>query len=230
MNTTTSTMIATSEGAVAQGPEGAVRDERNQPDDHADGGGVKDVVVRDVAHLVADDPLQLVAFELIDQAAGHRDGRALGFQPRREGVERRRLHDGDPWLREPRGDRHLLDDIMEKGLLIDAHFAGAGDGEQDPIAGGKRDKNPERAGEHHGRRPVDPPGTEEGERIDRALGCMKRAGLEVRAVIDLDRPADDEAETPADRDHEDAKPEGVALVPSDRGVEIRAFENLSGPG
>ena len=67
-----------------------------------------------MAELVRDNPLKLGAIEPFDRSAGHRHDGIPRRMPRGERVDARLLleyeHDGD---RNPRGDRHLLDDVQE---------------------------------------------------------------------------------------------------------------------
>ena len=94
------------------------------------------VAVQDVAELVADHALQLVARELVERAAGDGDGGVAGRQPGGEGVEPRLvLEHVDGGHRDAGGDGHLLDDIEQLalaqvgGLRVDRAPAGAlGDG------------------------------------------------------------------------------------------------------
>ena len=86
-------------------------DEADQPDVEPH------VAVEDVAELVGDDALQLVAGELAQAAAGdghHGVGRG---EARGEGVDAVLVEDVDRRDRDSRGDGHLLDDV-EQTLLV----------------------------------------------------------------------------------------------------------------
>ena len=73
------------------------------------------VVVLDVRELVRDDPLQLVAVELLEQAPGHGDRGPLRADPRGEGVRIGIRDHEDRGLGHPRRDRHL-DDVLEDAV------------------------------------------------------------------------------------------------------------------
>ena len=66
-------------------------------DQHADEQREADVVVAHVRQLVADDALQLLAVELLEQARGDGDAGVLRIAASGEGVGRRVVDDVDAW-------------------------------------------------------------------------------------------------------------------------------------
>ena len=88
------------------------------PDEHADEQREADVEVADVAHLVADDALQLLAVELLEQPGRHRHAGVLRISAGGEGVRRRVVDDPDARPGQAAGEPHLLDDVHE--LLVAA--------------------------------------------------------------------------------------------------------------
>ena len=109
----------------AQEPVGEQRDRADQdPDEQRE----PDVEVADVAHLVADDALQLLPVELLEQAGRDRHAGVLRIAAGGERVRRRVGDDLDPWARQAAGEAHLLDDVEELlvrlGRLRPIHLAG----------------------------------------------------------------------------------------------------------
>ena len=98
--------------------DAADQPDHEDPEEHAHEPDVEaHVPVQDVAELVADHPLQLVAAELPYASAGDTDHRITGREPRREGVDARLfLHHVDRRSRRPRGNRHLLDHVQNATL------------------------------------------------------------------------------------------------------------------
>ena len=107
-----SLLDATAAAPVREAQE-PVGEERDRADQDADEQREADVEVADVAHLVADDALELLPVELLEQAG--RDGHAgvLRITSRGERVGRRVVDDPYPWRRQTAGEPHLLDDIEQ---------------------------------------------------------------------------------------------------------------------
>jgi hypothetical protein len=75
------------------------------------------VAVQDVAEFVGDHALELVAGELLGAAARHADHRVTRREARGEGVDAAFVvQHVDRGRRRSRGDRHLLDDVLELSL------------------------------------------------------------------------------------------------------------------
>ena len=107
-----SLLDATAAAPVRESQE-PVGQQRDGSDQHADEEREADVEVADVAHLVPDDALELLAIELVEQAARDRHARVLRIPPGGEGVRRRVVDDPEPRGREAARQAHLLDDVDE---------------------------------------------------------------------------------------------------------------------
>ena len=106
-------IAAATAAAPEREPQEEVGEDRDRPDHHADDEREPDVVVADVRQLVADDALELLAVELLEQAGRDRHGRVLRIAPGGEGVGRGVVDDVDPGHRHVGGDGHLADDVHE---------------------------------------------------------------------------------------------------------------------
>ena len=72
------------------------------------------VAVEDVAELVGDDALQLIARHLIDAALGHADHRVARREAGGEGIDAFFVvHDEHRRHRHTRGERHFFDDVQQ---------------------------------------------------------------------------------------------------------------------
>ena len=120
---------------VAQEPVG---DERDAPNQHAHQQREPDVEVAHVAHLVADDALQLLAVHLLEEPGRGRDRGVLRISSGRERVRRRVVDDVDLRHRYAGSQAHLGDDVHELLVLIgrigDRHLLRTGAGEHQPIS------------------------------------------------------------------------------------------------
>ena len=100
--------------------QGVVPDQPDQQDamDDRDQANVQPhVAVEDVAELMGDHPLQFVAGELLDAAAGHTDHRLVGLVASRESVDAWfMVHHVNPRDGQARGNRHLFDDVEHLSL------------------------------------------------------------------------------------------------------------------
>ena len=83
------------------------------PDHDADDQREPDVEVADVRQLVADDALELLAVELLEQPGRDRDRGVLRVAPGGERVGRRVVDEVDLRHRHVGGDRQLADDVHE---------------------------------------------------------------------------------------------------------------------
>ena len=103
-------------------PEGAAREhvgeQGDRPDEHADQQAEADVVVLDVRQLVAEDALELLAVELLEQARRHRDAGVLRVTAGREGIGRGVVDDVDARLGDVGREAQLAHDVDElRGVL-----------------------------------------------------------------------------------------------------------------
>ena len=129
--------------------QGGVTDQRDQTNQHADGGGVADIQIDDMPHLVADDRLEFLAVEGLQQPPRYTDGRTPWPHTRREGIQGIRLD--QVYLRpgQPGGDRHLLYHVVELRLFFGTHGTGAGHTQQDTISPVQGDPGPHQACAEH---------------------------------------------------------------------------------
>ena len=95
-----------------------IRPISRMPYKHADQPHVEPhVAVEDVAELVGDDALQLVAGELLGAAAGDADDRVAGRIAGGEGVDARLVVQQEHGRhRHAGGERHFLDDVQQPAL------------------------------------------------------------------------------------------------------------------
>ena len=132
-------LLAAAGAPAAEGLEGAAADEADEEDAENDGGDAHvqlHVAVEDVAELVADDALQLVARELVERAASDGHDGVAGGEAGGEGVQAGLvLEHVDGGHRDAGGDGHFLDDVEQLtlaevgGLRVDRPAAGhLGDG------------------------------------------------------------------------------------------------------
>ena len=125
-----------------------VGEERHEPDEGDGDGADEDVVVVDVAELVRQHPLELVAVHDREQPGRDRDRRVLGVAAGREGVGCRVVDQVDLRLREPDAEAELLDQVVEARVLVRPGRPGPGHGDGHPI-------RVEVAGPDHGQREDD---------------------------------------------------------------------------
>ena len=98
-----------------------VGQDRDRADHDADDQREPDVEVAHVRQLVADDALELLAIELLEEAGRDRDRRVLRIAAGREGVRRGVVDDVDRRHRHVGRDRQLAHDVHElrRGGLVD---------------------------------------------------------------------------------------------------------------
>ena len=191
--------------------------------EHADQADVQPhVAVEDVAELVGDDPLQLVARQVADTTTGHANHGVARRVAGGEGVDAvLLLHQIDGRHRRPGGDGHLLDDVEDLALVGVGRRGREGTpahqlGHVVPAAGQRGD--PEEAstadqGEHrrrHGREEPRVPESREIQTLRRSTvlirGEERRRDQPIREQGDQD-DGDDEVE-----DQEPGLPAGRLLV------------------
>ena len=137
--------------------------------------------------LVADDPLELLPVELLEQPCRDRDRGVLRIAPGGERVGRGVVDDVDLRHRHVRGDRHLAHDVHELRRLRLIDLTGAAHGEDQRIAGEVRECAAQRADEHRDDRRADP-----------ALGRAEHS--------EADREAEQREEDDDERRHEERVP------------------------
>jgi hypothetical protein len=80
----------------------------------------------DMRHLVGDHPLQLVAIEVLAQARRHRDHAVLRIASGGKSVHRGIGDEIDLRHRQPRGEPHLIDDVVQLRIILLADGDGVG--------------------------------------------------------------------------------------------------------
>ena len=111
-----------------------VGEQRDAADQHADEQREADVVVADVRQLVADDALELLAVELLQEAGGDRDRCVLRVAAGGEGVGGGVVDDVDLGHRHVRGDRHLRTTLMSCGAVVASTSLRLRTREHEPVA------------------------------------------------------------------------------------------------
>ena len=123
MNTPSATILmragALAAAAAAHDAQGEIGDHEQAEDPRREPHVDLHVAVQDVAELVADDGLQLVAVEIVERALRHRDRGFVGRMTGREGVDALLFgqHE-DLRLADARRDGHFLDDV-EQALALE---------------------------------------------------------------------------------------------------------------
>ena len=88
-----------------------------------------------MAYLVADDALQLIAVELVQQPGGDGHGCVVGAAPGGEGVQRRVIDDVDiRHLLQAGGYLHLLHHVIKPGMVVRPYLVGIGHAQDDAVS------------------------------------------------------------------------------------------------
>jgi hypothetical protein len=130
---------------------------RERRDDRPD----EDVPVDDVRQLVTDHALELDPVHRLEEPLRDRDRRMLGVAARGERVRRAFGDDVDPRLRDARGDREPLDDVVQARLVLRGDLLRPSRRQDEPVAVPiRRDRHPGRDDECEDQ-PVDAEATDQ---------------------------------------------------------------------
>ena len=80
---------------------------------------------------MSDDPLQFIAVEFLQQSGGNGDGSPFGVSAGGKGIQRRVVDDVDVGhFLQSRGDLHLLNHVIEPGMVVTAYLLCLGHAQQ----------------------------------------------------------------------------------------------------
>ncbi len=129
------------DGAVEHSPQEDLREQDDAAEHHSGQHDVEDVAVQDMAHLVGDHALELIAVESAQQAGGDRERGGLGAPARGEGVGSRIVDDVDLGHgRQTRRDLHLFHDVEQLGVHLVGDRPGSAGRQQDLVSRGETDE------------------------------------------------------------------------------------------
>ena len=111
-----------------------LRHQHHCSDERRDDRAEQHVAVEHVRELVADHAFELDAVHRREQALGDRDRGVLGVSTGRERVRRLLGHHVDAGLRDARGDRESLDEVVQARLVLGGHLARPRRREHQPVA------------------------------------------------------------------------------------------------
>ena len=115
-------------------------------DQDRDHQGEPDVEVADVRELVADDPLELLAVELLQEAGGDGDRGVLRVAPGGERIRRRVIDEVDPRCRDAGRHRQLVHHVDQLGRLLVGHLVCLRSAQDESVA---REVGRDRDQRHH---------------------------------------------------------------------------------
>ena len=224
--------------AARREPQDRARDHRNhgeaeeEPDQPR---AEPHVAVQDMAELMGDDALQLVAVEVHERASRDRDRGVGGTVSRCEcvdaglAVEHVDLRHGNP-----RGDRHLLDDVPEPPPQRIGRVGADSRAAEllRDLAAACRERHRAHETRYADRPQHDDRAHDHGDRVARERQVLAREQAAVLEREDRDGRDDDEVDRDHDRDHrDDEKKDHPARLPPRRGLAREEVHGGSGtPG